>query len=85
MKATLNIPDTEVNDIISFLCEAYDYEVKIYDPNNLTQVIDNPETRRQFAERHFVRPLKQGFDKWLARKAIKEIGVNSNITIDSVK
>lgn len=84
MKVTIDIPNTEVIDIIDFLCEVYDYPSEIYSPVDLTTIIANPETKKDFAERHLIRPLKQGFDKWLIRRAVKSSDVESKITIDSV-
>lgn len=85
MKVTLNIPAEEVQNLIQFLCEVYDYSATIYDPQDLVTVIPNPETKEEFAKRHILRPLKQGFDNWLVRKAVKEANVTSNLTLDKIE
>ena len=85
MIATLNIPDSEVNDLTEFLCQVYDYQVNIYNPKNNLEQIPNPESREQFANRVIIFPLKMGFDDWLTRRAVKNSDITSNITLKSIE
>lgn len=85
MKVILNIADSDVNDLIDFLCEAYDYTATIYNPNNTMEQIVNPESREQFAKRVVIFPLKQGFDNWLTRRAVKLSNITSSIELESIK
>ena len=85
MIATLNIPDSEVNDLTEFLCQAYDYQVNIYNPKNNLEQIPNTESREQFANRVIILPLKMGFDDWLTRRAVKNSDITSNITLKSIE
>ena len=85
MIVTLNIPDSEVNDLIDFLCSIYDYQPNVYNPKNDLVQISNPESREQFAKRVIVLPLKMGFDDWLVRRFVKSSDITSNITLKSVE
>jgi hypothetical protein len=84
MIVTLNIPAEEVSDLTDFLCDSYNYTATIYDPLDPDVLIDNPESRGQFSRRVVMNPLKEGFDQWLIRRAIKASDITSNIEIISV-
>lgn len=84
MKVTFNIPIAEKDNFIKFICEAYDYTDSIYNPENTTELIPNPESRIAFAKRNINRPIRDGFSRWLQREELKKINIQTSIDIGTV-
>ena len=47
----VTIPEAHKAALVAALCKAYDYQAQVEDPETPGEMIDNPETKGQFALR----------------------------------
>jgi len=70
---TITIPDAKVTDMIDAIAFIHRYKDQIEDPQNPGELIANPETKTQFAQRRMkevlIKKMKQLYDGFHAQQA----------------
>ena len=82
MIVSIDIPDGQVNRVNNAFASIYGYRDKIQDPNvtDVISLIDNPQTKRQFAKQQIVEFIKRTVLSYELDEAKKAISI-SNVDV----